>query len=96
MVSAQKPISEKNVSDSAIKPIIGHLKKDFRMEQKYLHKKEGILINALLAASAWNLKKLMQKTQREIFMLSVQVLFTMKKIYVLNLIWNSMKERMTK
>lgn len=36
---------------AGIKPIIGHLKKDFRIEQNYLMGEEGIQINALLAAS---------------------------------------------
>ena len=45
----------------AVEPIIGHLKTDFRMGQNYLHGEKGIQINALLAATAWNLKKLMEK-----------------------------------
>ena len=46
---------------AAIEPIIGHLKTDFRMAQNYLHGEKGIQINALLAATAWNLKKMMEK-----------------------------------
>jgi len=45
---------------AAIEPIFGHLKKDFRMEQNYLWGKKGIQINAYLAATAWNLKKMME------------------------------------
>lgn len=37
---------------SAIEPIFGHLKKDFRMEQNYLWAEKGIQINAYLAATA--------------------------------------------
>ena len=45
---------------AAIEPIFGHLKKDFRMEQNYLWGEKGIQINAYLAATAWNLKKMME------------------------------------
>lgn len=46
---------------AAIEPVIGHLKTDFRMGQNYLHGNTSPKINALLAATGWNLKKLMQK-----------------------------------
>ena len=51
---------------AAIEPLIGHLKKQFRMEQNYLHGDESPKINALLAASAWNFKKLMEKLKNEL------------------------------
>jgi len=50
---------------AAIEPIIGHLKSDFRMGQNYLWGEKSPQINALLAATGWNLKKLMQKLKRE-------------------------------
>lgn len=50
---------------AGIEPIIGHLKKDFRMEQNYLLGEKGIQINAFMAATAWNLKKMMQKLKEE-------------------------------
>ncbi|MDR0754087.1 MAG: hypothetical protein LBF04_01730 [Prevotellaceae bacterium] len=40
-----------------MEPIIGHLKTDFRMAQNYLHGVNGVQINALMSATAWNLKK---------------------------------------
>ena len=46
---------------AGIEPIIGHLKKNFRMEQNYLMGEEGMQINAFLAASAWNMKKMIEK-----------------------------------
>lgn len=46
-------------SRAGIEPIIGHLKSDFRMGKNYLHGEAGIQINALMACTAWNLKKLM-------------------------------------
>ncbi|MCL2651927.1 MAG: IS5 family transposase [Candidatus Azobacteroides sp.] len=47
-------------SRAGIEPIIGHLKTDYRMAQNYLWGEEGIQINALMAATAWNLKKYME------------------------------------
>ena len=47
-------------SRAGIEPIIGHLKTDHRMAQNYLHAEEGIQINALMAATAWNMKKYME------------------------------------
>jgi len=47
-------------SRAGIEPIIGHLKTDFRMAQNYLWGEKGIQINALMAACAWNLKKMME------------------------------------
>jgi IS5 family transposase len=46
---------------AAIEPIIGHLKTDYRMQQNYLWHEKGVQINALMAATAWNLKKMMEK-----------------------------------
>ncbi len=47
-------------SRAGIEPIIGHLKTDHRMAQNYLLDESGIQINALMACTAWNLKKLME------------------------------------
>ena len=58
---------------AAIEPVIGHLKKDFRMQENYMKGQNSPTINALLAATAWNLKKLMRKLLRELlrFLFSV-------------------------
>lgn len=50
---------------AAIEPVIGHLKTDFRMEQNYLHGSKSPKINAMLAASGWNFKKLMNKFKKQ-------------------------------
>ena len=42
---------------SAIEPVIGHIKHDFRMIRNYLKGKVGDAINLLLAAAAFNIKK---------------------------------------
>ena len=60
---------------AAIEPIIGHLKTDFRMQQNYLWGETGIQINALMAATAWNLKKLMEKLKKEFLKLIFQLIF---------------------
>ena len=51
---------------AAIEPIIGHLKKHYRMEQNYLWGTQSPQINAFLAATGWNLKKMMKKLKREL------------------------------
>lgn len=60
---------------AAIEPIIGHLKTDFRMAQNYLLGEKGIQINAFMAATAWNLKKMMQKLKDEFLYFIFQLLF---------------------
>lgn len=42
---------------SAIEPVIGHLKSDFRMARCFLHGAKGAENNLLMAAAAWNLRK---------------------------------------
>jgi len=51
---------------AAIEPIIGHLKKHYRMEQNYLWGTESPQINAFMAAAGWNLKKMIKKLKREL------------------------------
>lgn len=63
---------------AGIEPIIGHLKTDHRLEQNYLWGEQGIQINAFLAATAWNLKKMMRKLKREFLRFIFQILSTPK------------------
>ena len=60
---------------AAIEPIIGHLKTDFRMQQNYLSGEKGVQINALMAATAWNLKKLMEILNENILQFIFRLLF---------------------
>jgi len=53
-------------SRAGIEPIIGHLKTDYRLAQNYLLDEVGIQVNALMAATAWNLKKLMEKLMEKV------------------------------
>ena len=50
---------------AAIEPVIAHLKTDFRMGQNYLSGSESPQINAFLAATGWNLKKMMKKLKHQ-------------------------------
>ena len=61
---------------AAIEPIIGHLKTDFRMEENYLMGESGPNCNALLAATGWNLKKMMEKLKEEIIFLFFKIIFS--------------------
>lgn len=45
---------------SAIEPVIGHLKNDYRMARCYLQGFSGSVKNAHLAAAAWNFRKWMR------------------------------------
>lgn len=62
-------------SRAGIEPIIGHLKTDFRMGQNYLLGEKGIQINALMAATVWNLKKMMEKLKEKLLFLIFQILY---------------------
>jgi len=63
----QKRITRKKFRRrAAIEPVIGHLKSDFRMNQNYLHGRSSPRMNAMLAATGWNLKKMMEKLKREL------------------------------
>jgi len=53
---------------AAIELVIGHLKKDFRMIVNYLWGEDSPIINAMLAATGWNLKKMMEKLKKEFFL----------------------------
>jgi len=52
---------------AAIEPLIGHLKKDHRMQDNFLWGSASSTVNAMLAATAWNLKKLMKELLQSIF-----------------------------
>ena len=68
---------------AAIEPVIGHLKTDFRMAQNYLHGRSSPRMNAMLAATGWNLKKMMEKLKQELLHLYI-FLCTNKNCFVLN------------
>ena len=52
-------IRQRLKSRSAIEPVIGHLKADYRLDRNYLHGESGDRINSVMAGCAFNLRKLM-------------------------------------
>lgn len=68
---------------AAIEPVIGHLKTDFRMHQNYLHGSSSPKINALLAATGWNLKKMMKLLKEKSALLFFQIFKQYNYILVL-------------
>jgi IS5 family transposase len=73
-------------SRAGIEPIIGHLKKDFRMEQNYFGGEAGVQINALMSATAWNLKKMMEKLKEKISQIIFRLFFSQNFYYTAALI----------
>ena len=51
---------------AAVEPVIGHVKKDCRMQRNYLKGTIGDDINALLAAAGFNFRGLLRKIKREV------------------------------
>lgn len=60
---------------AAIEPIIGHLKTDFRLAQNYFMGKCGPQMNAFMAATAWNLKKMMEILKENALNYFLSILF---------------------
>ena len=86
----QKQVKRKKFrTRAAIEPIIGHLKTDFRLAQNYFWGESGPQINALLAATAWNLKKMMELLKENIIFLFFQIQFPL--LFNFNLKNNSEK-----
>lgn len=56
---------------SAIEPVIGHLKNDFRMARCFLKGARGASQNLMLAAAAWNLKKWINESSFYTFLLNL-------------------------
>jgi IS5 family transposase len=56
----KKKNRKRNLRRSAIEPVIGHMKNDFRMARNFLKHTLGDTINALMAAAAFNFKKWMR------------------------------------
>jgi IS5 family transposase len=51
---------------AGIEPVIGHLKQDHRMSRNYLMDEVGDLVNTLLAATGFNLRKMLQRLKAEV------------------------------
>ena len=73
---------------AAIEPVIGHLKTDFRMGQNYLHGDDSSQINALLAATGWNLKKMMKHLKEENIKLFFCLFYEIRNLRFLKIIFS--------
>jgi IS5 family transposase len=62
-------------SRAGIEPIISHLKYDFRMLENYFWGEAGVQINAFMSATAWNLKKMMQKLREKFLRIIFRLFF---------------------
>lgn len=62
-----------------IEPIIGHLKTDFRMAQSYFWGETGLQINAFIAATAWNLEKMIEILKGNLKNYFLKIWFRWKK-----------------
>jgi IS5 family transposase len=59
---------------AAIEPVIGHLKRDYRMIRNYLKGTTGDAINLILAAAAMNFKRMINKWKEQIAFWALQLL----------------------
>ncbi len=71
---------------AAIEPVIGHLKHDYRMIRNFLKGTTGDAINLMLAASAMNFKRIMNKWSRQIIFFLHQIFARI--VYWFNLFLN--------
>ena len=69
---------------SAIEPVIGHLKSDFRLTRNYLKGVMGDTINLILAAAAFNFKKWMKGTVSDIIFYLISVLAFLKSFWTVH------------
>jgi IS5 family transposase len=61
---------------AAIEPIISHEKYDFRMLENYFWGEVGVQINALMAGTAWNLRKYMEKLKDKLLQFIFRLFFS--------------------
>lgn len=69
---------------AGIEPIIGHLKQDHRMGRNYLLDEQGDMVNTLLAAAGFNLRKMLQRLKAE----ALNVLYILFERINFILIWH--------
>ena len=74
---------------AAIEPVIGHLKKDYRMGRNYLKGITGDQINVLLAAAAMNFKRVMNLWKQR---LNNWALGALEKLWLL-LFWTQLQKK---
>jgi len=67
---------------AGIEPVIGHIKHDHRMIRNYLSGELGDAVNTLLAASGYNMKKMLRKLKAQTLNFYVQIF---RRIFLLDL-----------
>jgi len=80
----QKKLKEAHQKRAAIEPVIGHLKTDHRLGRNFYKGIIGDNINIMLAAAAFNFKRMMNKWKASIFMLFQNIIIQFK---ILTLNW---------
>jgi IS5 family transposase len=65
---------------AAIEPVIGHLKADHRLSRNFYHKIFGDNINVMLAAAAYNFKRMINIWKKDIFGLIQTLVFLFKNL----------------
>ncbi len=60
---------------AGIEPVIGHLKQDHRMGRNYLMDEVGDLVNTLLAAAGFNLRKMLQRLKAEVLAIFARLIW---------------------
>jgi IS5 family transposase len=63
-------------SRAVIEPIISHLKYDYRLLENYFWSKAGVQINALMAGTAWNLRKYLEKLKDKLLPVIFRLVFS--------------------
>lgn len=66
---------------AGIEPAIGHLKSDYRLSRNYLKGVRGDAVNVLLAASAWNINKLIIEIEAKIFFIVYYFVKIINQLY---------------
>jgi IS5 family transposase len=84
------PKRKRHSRRAAIEPAIGHLKHDYRMARNYLKGTVGDAINVMLAASAMNLKRMMNKWKEQPVFLALRLL-QLLNFYCTNIFNRKMK-----
>jgi len=69
---------------AAIEPVIGHLKHDYRMIRNFLKGNFGDAVNVMMAASAMNFKRMMNKWKSGNIALAQILILGFQRIFIIN------------
>jgi len=81
---------KKHKRRAAIEPVIGHLKRDYRMVRNYLKGTVGDAMNVMLAAAAMNFKRMMNKWKEQLVFFALK-LFNLFSIIISTFINQKLK-----